>query len=98
MNTVVRIAAAQGACCLGDLRFNSRIISINSFSAEKSLGLTFRRSRAALDGFVKCFDEQLVIEGLAQEGHRTCLQRPFTYTRLVVGSDEDDRRRFVTPD
>ena len=54
--------------------------------------------RAALDGFFKCFDEQLVIEWLAQEGYRTCLQRPFTYTRLVVGSDEDDRERIFTAD
>ena len=55
-------------------------------------------SRATFDSFIECFDQQLVIERFAQEGHCARLQRPFTHTDLVVGSDEDDWKRFVTAD
>jgi hypothetical protein len=55
-------------------------------------------SHAEFDPFNECFDEPLLIEGLAQEGHRTGLQRPFTNTCLVVGSDKDHWERVFTTD
>jgi hypothetical protein len=101
MTTVVKIIPrqAQLKCRLGDTKVDLGIIALISFSVENHGGFpSLLISGAVFEGFIEFIDEQLVIERLAQEGDRTCPQGQFTHTDLVMGGDEDDRKRVVTTD
>src|SRR5262245_41569838 len=81
--------------CPDDSRIELRFI-VSFVFPQKIMHPTPLISRVALNRFINCFDKQLIVEGLAQEGDRTCLERSFTDIQLVVGGDEDNWWRVFT--